>query len=103
MKKYSSFGSKNQIFHYFGFVFRPLQYEDMEEIRIWRNDQIDVLRQKNKITIDQQNNYFKEVINPTYNEKKPNVILFVLQKENAEEKVFIKGFFTMKFRANVAG
>jgi RimJ/RimL family protein N-acetyltransferase len=52
-----------------------IQREDIENIRQWRNNQINVLRQKNEITKEEQNNYFERNIWPTLLENEPNQIL----------------------------
>jgi|GEM_PF-132692 len=61
----------------------PIRQIDMELIRQWRNEQIEILRQKVPITVREQRRYFKEVIKPLFNEKTPNQILFsyLLDKE----------------------
>ena len=54
----------------------PLRQEDMELIRRWRNEQIDALRQNEPITKDQQHSYFNQVILKSFNDDKPDCILF---------------------------
>jgi len=54
----------------------PIRKTDMELIRQWRNEQIEILRQKMPITMREQRKYFKEFIKPLFNEKKPDQILF---------------------------
>ncbi len=54
----------------------PLRYEDMALIREWRNQQIDVLRQKKILTAQDQENYYQSVIKPLYVQKQPSQILF---------------------------
>ena len=102
MKKFVSLGDKNQVFQYFGLVLKPLQFEDMEEIRKWRNDQMDVLRQKEKITINQQNKYYKEVVYPTYNQKRPPIILFGLQNEDSEEIIAYGGLVYIDWKLRIS-
>jgi len=53
-----------------------LRYEDIYDIKKWRNQQMDILRQKKKLTNKDQENYYKNQILPTFDEKKPKQILF---------------------------
>jgi len=57
---------------------RELILTDIEKIRIWRNNQINILRQKKKITKVQQIKYFKLQYFPNLNKKKPNQLLYTL-------------------------
>ena len=58
-----------------------LREEDIEKIRIWRNQQRSILRQNKIITKKEQENYFNTVIVPTFEQKEPEIILFsILQK-----------------------
>ena len=58
-----------------------LREEDIEKIRIWRNQQRSILRQNKIITKKEQENYFNTVIVPTFEQKEPEMILFsILQK-----------------------
>lgn len=59
-----------------GYSLVPLREEDMESIRVWRNAQIDILRQQKPITSEEQKKYFQEVIQPTFGMEKPPQILF---------------------------
>jgi len=61
---------------YSGYSIIPIREIDMELIRQWRNEQIEILRQKTPITAHEQRRYFKEFIKPSFNEKKPDQILF---------------------------
>ena len=54
----------------------PLQKEDIFSIRIWRNDQMEYLRQSKPITEKDQIDYYENVIRKTFNEIKPDQILF---------------------------
>ncbi len=40
----------------------PIRYEDRYKIMEWRNDQIDLLRQKEDLTIEEQDFYFENVV-----------------------------------------
>ena len=54
----------------------PIRQNDIEKIRLWRNKQVDVLRQNKKISKIEQIKYFNKNIFPDFNKKKPNNILF---------------------------
>lgn len=60
----------------------PLRKKDMQSIRKWRNDQIDVLRQNQFLTEEDQIEYFNTVIKRTYDEKEPECMLFSLMLKN---------------------
>ena len=54
----------------------PLREEDIYKIKNWRNEQMDILRQKKVLTDADQEKYFKEYILPTFSEENPRMILF---------------------------
>lgn len=54
----------------------PIEMDDIESIRQWRNSQMEVLRQKKEISVDQQLNYFHAKIEPLFNEPRPTQLLF---------------------------
>ena len=56
----------------------PIRFKDKEKIRLWRNKQIDILRQKNKLTREEQKKYFESVVPKIFNEEEPKQILFSL-------------------------
>lgn len=72
----SYFALKKQKFEFEEFSLIPIQFGDLEAIREWRNSQIDVLRQKNILTKEDQLNYFESVIKPQYIQIQPTQILF---------------------------
>jgi RimJ/RimL family protein N-acetyltransferase len=53
-----------------------IRQEDVESIRLWRNAQIDVLRQKAFITFEDQQHYFQKHVWPTFAQERPTQILF---------------------------
>lgn len=61
---------------------KPIERSCIEPIRIWRNKQMDVLRQKNIITSQQQSNYFEKNVWPLYNDIQPNQLLFSYYKKD---------------------
>ncbi|MDB6081701.1 MAG: family N-acetyltransferase [Chlamydiia bacterium] len=66
-----------------GIILLPLRLEDMESIRIWRNEQIDILRQNTPIAHDAQVDYFNTAIAPLFTENKPSQLLFSIFKKES--------------------
>ncbi len=58
------------------FEIRPISINDIEQIRLWRNMQMDVLRQKRKITRSEQIHYFNSVLLPSLTQEYPGQIIF---------------------------
>jgi RimJ/RimL family protein N-acetyltransferase len=54
----------------------PIREKDIQKIRIWRNKQMDILRQKKKISKKEQIDYYESILVKKFNEKKPDTILF---------------------------
>ncbi|SEI86624.1 Protein N-acetyltransferase, RimJ/RimL family [Allopseudospirillum japonicum] len=63
------------------FKLRVIQEEDIEDIRVWRNAQLDVLRQPAPISQDQQKTYFSNEVWPSMQEPYPKNILFTFFKK----------------------
>jgi RimJ/RimL family protein N-acetyltransferase len=57
---------------------RNILPEDIQHIRIWRNEQIKVLRQKHVITEEMQQAYFEKHVFPEYEKEFPDKILVSL-------------------------
>lgn len=53
-----------------------IRQEDIENIRVWRNAQMDVLRQKQALTYEAQQHYFQKHVRPTFQQDYPSQILF---------------------------
>lgn len=53
-----------------------LREQDTLRIKDWRNDQIDVLRQKAVLTDEDQIGYYHNIVLPSMNERQPEIILF---------------------------
>lgn len=53
-----------------------LRKEDIFLIKEWRNEQIDILRQKKPLSDEDQQRYYQEVIEPLFDRIKPEQILF---------------------------
>lgn len=66
----------NQIFSIDAFSIHPIRYEDRMAILKWRNEQVYHLRQDKPLTVSDQENYFKNVINKLFTEEKPDKLLF---------------------------
>ena len=54
----------------------PLRKSDIQKIRIWRNDQMNILRQSTSLTSRNQLNYYNKFIKKSFQANKPNIILF---------------------------
>lgn len=54
----------------------PIRDEDKYAIMRWRNEQIDILRQKQPLTKEQQENYFATVVSGLFMQEKPQQLLF---------------------------
>ncbi|HIP36660.1 MAG TPA: GNAT family N-acetyltransferase [Crocinitomix sp.] len=60
----------------------PIRYEDRLNIMKWRNEQMYHLRQNKPLTIENQNQYFENIVLPLFVQEKPNQILFSFLKNN---------------------
>ncbi len=58
------------------FRLTSLREEDILLIKDWRNDQIDVLRQKQPLTEADQRHYFETVVKKSFCEETPDIVLF---------------------------
>lgn len=58
-----------------GYGYTPLRRADVEVLRLFRNAQIDVLRQTEPISPDQQERWFDDVVAPAQREERPSQIL----------------------------
>lgn len=54
----------------------------IESIRVWRNDQVKVLRQEGEITKDDQIKYYKNIVWPDLNLSEPRQLLFSFFKDS---------------------
>jgi hypothetical protein len=59
----------------------PYREEDMFLIMKWRNEQVNVLRQNKLLTENDQIEYYKTVIKPTFEQNTPKQILFSFFKK----------------------
>jgi|TARA_B110001452_G_scaffold108979_1_gene90442 RimJ/RimL family protein N-acetyltransferase len=61
----------------------PIRWEDRYKIMQWRNEQIFHLRQNKKLTVEEQDKYFKNTIFKIFDQDQPDQILFsMLQGKN---------------------
>lgn len=75
---YKFFNLNNLNFKNYSLKF--LNSYEIEKVRKWRNEQINVLRQKKKISFIQQKKYFTSKILREIYSKKPKIILFGFHK-----------------------
>src|SRR5687767_2986917 len=59
-----------------GFELVPIRDEDKFQIMQWRNEQIDILRQKRPLTREEQERYFVDVIEKLFTSEHPEQLLF---------------------------
>jgi RimJ/RimL family protein N-acetyltransferase len=71
-----------QEYHNKSYSLVPIREMDMISIMHWRNEQIDILRQKKKLTSREQSKYFHKVIRPLFKTQLPDQILFSFLKGN---------------------
>lgn len=64
------------IFSAQGYKLVPIRDEDKFKIMDWRNEQIDILRQSTPLSKEQQENYFKNTVDPLFDQEKPGQILW---------------------------
>jgi RimJ/RimL family protein N-acetyltransferase len=74
MKSYKCL--ENQVVKINDFKIIPLRFEDRFNILKWRNEQIYHLRQNKALTIEDQENYFNNVVEKLFDQDQPNQILF---------------------------
>lgn len=66
----------HQVFIAGNYKLIPIRDEDRFQIMQWRNEQIEILRQKNPLTPEKQDEYFKEVVSKLFEEANPSQLLF---------------------------
>lgn len=62
---------------------RPIQYEDREQVRQWRNAQIDALRQASPLTSADQDAYFADVVRPQLDQSEPRQVLVAFEEDGS--------------------
>ena len=81
MSQYKILKKQNFSFHNYKLV--PIREEDIQLIKNWRNEQIDILRQEEPITTEQQINYYNQVIKKSFSDEKPALMLFSFIHNNS--------------------
>jgi len=61
------------------YVYEAVQHEDIESIRQWRNEQVDVLRQTHAIGREEQIEYFNNIVWPEMGTDHPEKILLSIK------------------------
>ena len=64
-----------------GLFIRPIHCDDSEEIRIWRNNQREVLRQKDLLTQREQDHYFDGIVRASIAAEFPSQILVSIEDQ----------------------
>jgi RimJ/RimL family protein N-acetyltransferase len=70
---------KKNIFSFGDYQLVPIEKKDMLIIKEWRNQQLGILRQTKKLTNEDQNHYYRNVILPSFKEIHPAQIIFSLK------------------------
>ena len=52
-------------------IYRPIDKSDLPELLRWRNEQQRVLRQQEELTVEHQQRWFAEVVEPSYQQIRP--------------------------------
>jgi len=74
LKKYSILKNSKIVFKDYSII--PLRKSDIQKIRIWRNEQMNILRQTTTLSVKDQLNYYNKFIKKSFYDNKPNIILF---------------------------
>ena len=80
MKKYKILDSDKYSFGEYSLT--SIRNEDIMSIAKWRNEQIDILRQRKILNEQDQKNYFERIIWPAFDYEYPDQILFSYLKGN---------------------
>ena len=65
------------------YALRPITWEDRTYIRRWRNEQISVLRQREPLSLKEQNQYFRDVVATQMYLPKPAQVLVAYLEDNS--------------------
>lgn len=63
------------------FHIRPIHWDDRVAIRVWRNEQIDVLRQASPLSTEDQDHYFENVVRPQFSDVEPSQLLWAFLED----------------------
>ena len=91
---------KKNIFESNKYKLLPIRSDDIFKIKDWRNQQLDILRQKKILTNEDQEKYYKKIILPSFSEKKPHLILFSFLLNN--QLIGYGGFVHISWKDNRA-
>ena len=80
-KKYPSLGKKKYCFK--KYCITPIRRQDIQKIRKWRNEQIDILRQTKTLTAEAQIRFYNKEITRSFYSKEPDMILFSFLLNNS--------------------
>jgi RimJ/RimL family protein N-acetyltransferase len=72
-----------QIFQQGNYSLLPLRMQDRYQIMHWRNEQIYHLRQAKPLTLEDQNNYFENVVSKLFEQEQPIQLLFSFLENGA--------------------
>lgn len=61
---------------------RPIHWDDREPIRRWRNAQLDVLRQADPLTVEDQDRYFDDVVRDQLDQERPDQVLLAMLEDD---------------------
>lgn len=73
---------KNNVFRKGKYKIVPIRVQDMKSIRIWRNAQMDVLRQKKELSLEAQEQYYNNIVSNLFELDQPNQLLFSFLKDS---------------------
>lgn len=76
IRAYKSIGP--HVFDVDNYTLVPIRYDDRNKILLWRNEQINILRQKKPLTQVEQDKYFTTVIDNLFEEDHPSQLLWSL-------------------------
>lgn len=63
-------------FNFGKFSLKSIRFEDRNLVLKWRNEQVFHLRQSEKLTVEEQDHYFINVVSKLYEVDRPNQLLF---------------------------
>ena len=92
-----------QIFERDNYALQPVAPCDIEHIRVWRNAQMDVLRQTKPISTTEQEKYFATHIWPAMAEQTPAHILLSLFEDGARRATLAKPAYVRLATESVVG
>jgi 2-polyprenyl-3-methyl-5-hydroxy-6-metoxy-1,4-benzoquinol methylase/RimJ/RimL family protein N-acetyltransferase len=70
--------------HRSGYRYPPLRRSDIESLRLFRNAQLDVLRQTEPIAAGEQERWFDEMVTPSQRDPQPPMMLVSILDENGD-------------------